>query len=227
MSRSTRNLRRADKRRATSWLAARAKAPAPTGFDLGQAQLTDIESLHLDMTDSVLTVSLQLPVHGGEGYAVYEEELDFDNQLPGYLCDAARKFSGAALRAIKERVVTQQELPCRTCIGACCGVRLDTIRVTAADVERLEAAGIEVPRAVELHEDGVDFAGYVGHLRLVTDEAGKTRCPFLEPWGCSVYEHRPLICREFSPWTCDMYEQDEAKASGEVKLGRPPQERQP
>jgi Fe-S-cluster containining protein len=71
------------------------------------------------------------------------------------------------------------EFKCTLC-GNCC--RLRVISLTKDDVKRLEAAGYR------------DFASEKGELRLrrVTG-----LCVLLKNDKCTVYEHRPRVCREF------------------------------
>jgi len=173
----------------------------------------------LDLAEGMVTVTVQVPVHEQQ-LAAFEESIDLDEpSVPGYLRHAALVWTQAVLRAVQERVAEQRELPCATCTGACCGIAYKFIRLTAEDVERLSAAGLMSEERVMLYDEGLSFSGHVGEIQLVTDEEGETRCPWLEPWGCAIYEHRPAICREFSPWTCEVHADDPDKVAGLVKLG--------
>jgi Fe-S-cluster containining protein len=195
-------------------------AAAPSAFDPAKAQLTDIESVALDMTENTVAITVEIPVGDRVGYAIYEEEIDFDEGAPGYLEDAARNMARAALRAVREGAARQRDLPCATCTAACCGKALTQIRLTRADIERMEAAGVETEGTVRMYETET-FSGHVGEFELV-EEGDETQCPHLQPWGCAIYENRPLICREFSPWQCDLREEDPEKVEGKVSLGKAP-----
>jgi Fe-S-cluster containining protein len=77
--------------------------------------------------------------------------------------------------------------------------------VTAEEAERF---GDQVIRS-----DAHGWA-FVGELRKGPDGA----CIFLGPDGCSVYERRPGVCRDFIAETCGMYVQDPAKVLGLITL---------
>lgn len=217
-------------------------------FDLTQTQITDLVSVKLDSAENQLAIELNLPVHGGIGYAAYEEVIDFDEQdVPGYLIDAARRLYEATVRAVRERVYTEREVPCATCTGNCCGRQFSSVRLTAEDIERMVSGGVKVYHCTscdhsrEEHDekgrckhpgcacdsyqgqiimyDEVSFSGYAGEFNLIPwfDDMEQNACPNLTPEGCSIYEHRPLICREYSPWDCDIYEADPDKVEGKVK----------
>lgn len=195
--------------------------PTLRGYDLKRLELTDIEDVSLDLAEGTVTVTVQVPVHT-DGLAAYEESIDLDEpSVPGYLRHAALVWTQAVLRAVRERATEQRELPCATCTGACCGIVYKFIRLTAEDVERLRAAGLVSEDTVEFYEDGMSFSGHVGEIKLVQDEEGETRCPWLHPWGCGIYEHRPAICRDYSPWDCEVHAEDPEKVAGHVKLGEP------
>jgi Fe-S-cluster containining protein len=68
---------------------------------------------------------------------------------------------------------------CAAC-GDCC--RFRTTPIEKADVKRLEAAGYK------------DFYEIKGDMRL---RRQRGKCIFLKDDKCSVYEHRPTVCREF------------------------------
>jgi Fe-S-cluster containining protein len=189
-----------------------------TSFDLRSTSLTDISEVKLDSSTNQCSVQIQVPINGGEAYALYEEVLDFDeHEIPGYLLDASRRMYEAALRAVRERVYTQREVPCATCTGNCCGRNFVSVRLTAADIERLQEV-VDIGKQVVMYEQS-DFSGYVGEFQLVPwyGDEEQAACPNLTPEGCSIYEHRPLICREFSCWDCEIYEEDPDKVAGKIK----------
>jgi Fe-S-cluster containining protein len=180
--------------------------------------VTDLVSLKLDSQENHLAIELNLPVQGGVGYAAYEEIIDFDEQdVPGYLIDACRRLYEASVRAVRERVYTDREVPCATCTGNCCGRQFSSVRLTAEDVERIRGV-VDIEAQVIMYDE-VSFSGYAGEFNLVPwfGDEEQNACPNLTPEGCGIYEHRPLICREYSPWDCDIYEADPDKVEGKVK----------
>ena len=68
---------------------------------------------------------------------------------------------------------------CRQC-GTCC--RFKTVPVTADDIRRLESAGY------------TDFVLTKPELSL---RRVNGRCVFVKDDKCTVYEHRPNVCREY------------------------------
>lgn len=189
-------------------------------FDLSRLRLTDIESVKLDASEEQLIIEAQLPVHGGESYASYEETIDFSEQyVPDYLADACRAMYLATLRAIRERVLTKRDPPCATCTGACCGREFGRVQLTEEDLEMLRGV-VSLSKQVTMYERPT-FTGHVGEFKQVPwgdPDDNQTACPNLSASGCSIYEHRPRICREFSAWDCDVYEEDPDKVAGKVHL---------
>lgn len=198
--------------------------PVGDGFDLQHVNLTDVGGITIDDEDD-LTVTVQVPVIGrrGEltGHAPYEETIRLST-APGYVQQAVRELGGAVLRALRERAVDPPESQCSTCIGMCCGVSPESelVQVTAEDVERLEAAKIDVHKSITFYEQPT-WRGHVGELDKAEVEIGGetwSGCVFLRPNGCSIYEHRPLICREYVAWSCDLHVEDPHKVDGKVRL---------
>jgi len=199
------------------------------GFDLREAQLTDLDEITLDAESNELSVTLSVPVGNGENFASYEETFALgEDDAPDYLKGAARQFAGAIVRAVRERVLTSGEPPCVTCTSPCCARAFDHVEVTAQDVVRMEAAGIDVDDTIESYPQE-SWTGHVGMFKRVPwfgnvipadedDEASEMCCPHLTPQGCGIYEHRPLVCREFSAWTCELYEEDPDKVDGKTRL---------
>jgi len=178
--------------------------------------MTDIESITLDAEDDIVTISLVLPVGNGENVAEYEESFEVE----GYsqLSNAATALARVLIDMLRARPddLASREPPCATCTGNCCGRHFGAVRLTAHDVHRMRDAGIDVSsETVKFYKTEI-FSGHVGEFRLVeydgpdaTDD--EECCPHLTRDGCSIYEHRPLVCREYSAWTCDIYAEDEEK----------------
>lgn len=189
---------------------------------LDKLTLSDIESIELDNSGDTLTVKLMLPLDEGT-YSEYEETISLDDEMPEGLHAIAKKFSEAVLRAVQSRAMKSVEIPCATCMGACC-YKYDEVRLTLKDIGQMVAAlGDKAREGIEMYESGTRWTGYAASLRKkprtisgrMVDEA----CYFLRDNGCSIYEHRPTVCREYSPWTCgDTYEADPKKVSGKVRL---------
>ena len=163
--------------------------------------ITDVNTITLDASENTATIELQLPVGDNDSYAQYEEMFDFDEDVtPAYLAVAAKQMAAAMVRAVQERVFTSGPVPCETCTGNCCGRQFSSVRVTGDDVARMRQAGLDTEKNITVYAND-SFTGYVGEFALVTwKDTDETACPYLEDTGCSIYEHRPLICHEYSPW---------------------------
>lgn len=183
----------------------------------------DISSISLDSDSNELTVVFDVTVGERGEVAEYTEVLDMDETTPR-LRAAASEFTEALVQTLRAVAESTEDVKCLTCTGSCC-YSFDSIRVTRADVERMVAGGLVIENHVDLY-DGIDeghedWSGNVGRMkeRVVSPQiskkanvAGQTGCVNLTPQGCSIYEHRPTVCREFSPYTCDeTYEEDQRK----------------
>jgi Fe-S-cluster containining protein len=191
---------------------------------LARATLSDIESIELDNGCDEVTIKLMVPVADG-AYAEYEESLPLDDELKSSkLHRMAREFSTELLLAVQQRRAQDRPVPCTTCLGACC-YKYEEVRLTEEDVSRL-VSGLGEKRAAEgytRYQSGTRWTGYVASLtkkaRSINGQQIATACHFLRGDGCSIYEHRPTVCREYSAWTCqDTYEADPAKVKGKVRL---------
>lgn len=188
---------------------------------LSKVKLSDIDSITLENGDDTLTIKVMLPVDDGT-FSEYEETIELDEFAPEGLHWLARKFSEASLRALKERTMKKAPMPCKTCTGACC-YKYDEVRLTDEDVVKLSLLGKRGQDGYHLYSTGPRWTGYVGALNkkplVLNGQKIETACHFLRKDGCSIYEHRPTVCREYSPWTCgDTYEADPAKVGGKVRL---------
>lgn len=199
------------------------KPPAEglVGFDLTKLALTDLDAVSVDFEEKTVEVTYTIPTGRHEDYATFTDSFDLshDGDAPGYVIGALRGLTAALVRASGERAKYDTEVPCVTCKSSCCGIGFDEVAVTGQDYARMQEAGLSVETTVELFSQE-DPTGHVGSLKLVPwfGDPERHACVFLKPDGCSIYETRPLICREFSPWTCDLYEKDEDKASGKHRL---------
>lgn len=195
------------------------------GFDLQKIALTDIESIEMDTTEHTVTVRFSIPTGSGENTADYEET--FVVQENPDINAAATLLSHALVETVRKRSAKIQtaKLPCLTCTGNCCGRQFSSVHVTAEDVERMKEGGVDVSKDTIKFYPHELFSGHVGEFKLVpytgpsdNDEEDETCCPHLRREGCSIYPHRPKICREYSAWTCDIYEEDPEKKSGKLRL---------
>jgi len=88
------------------------------------------------------------------------------------------------LRVLRE---IYDSIPSPGCKGLCVA-ECSTVPIFAFELEQLEAA---TGRKLPTMPAGDEIGGL-----LLGDEIGKP-CPLLVMGQCSVYEHRPLICRAF------------------------------
>lgn len=185
------------------------------GYDLSTVKLTDIERIELEVDEEELTVNVLVPIGNNDAYADYEEVFDLgEDESPAYVKRAARDLVAAAARAVQERELVKGEPMCTTCTGACC--RNSTIQLTQEDVDKMRTDGV-MEGVIMLESPTV--AGHVAQFAEVEAFDGHgTSCPNLKADGCSIYEHRPSICREYSPWVCSAYEEDPQKVDGKVRL---------
>jgi Fe-S-cluster containining protein len=189
---------------------------------LANLTLTDIESITLENSDDSLTIKVLLPLDDGT-FSEYEETIPFDDFAPNGLHEIAKRFSTAALSAVKARTMKDRPVPCETCTGACC-YKYDEVRLSSEDITMLHRAfGDDAMKGYTLYATGERWTGYVGALkkapRKIGDQELDSACVYLRSDGCSIYENRPTVCREYSPWTCgDTYEADPKKLDGKVRL---------
>lgn len=190
---------------------------------LKKLKVTDITSIEIDTTDDAITIHASISDGDGEEF-LFEETLtdSHDNQaaMPSYLRKAARLFVEAAATAVRERAARKGPVPCSTCRGACCYV-YDAVHITPADLSVLRKHGVP-SKGYELFKE-ISISGHTGVLtkkpRTIGGERIETACFFLRKDGCSIYESRPTVCREYSAWTCgDTYDADPDKQKGRVRL---------
>lgn len=159
--------------------------------------------------DDHISISMMLPTQGG-GLSEYEETILLDEEAPHYLQEASHKFWDACVRAIRERVV-EKVRTCGNCLGNCC-YEFEFVYVSQADVYRMRDGGIEVEKYVDKFPEGVQtLRGFVGIMKkadLVHPISGETvsACPAFDGTKCTIYDHRPAICSEYSMVGCDRYE---------------------
>ena len=155
-------------------------------FDLPQDQITDLWYTYK---------------RGSRTFDVYD-----DDELE----DACRRLFRVVRDRMQRADPERAKVHCDRCEGSpCC--RKYNVLTTPDDLERLSLGlGLNVNDLErDYTTDAVDWCGdYRRQLRCDDDEEGKEKCVFLEPndeglFRCTVYDHRPQICREFDMKTCD------------------------
>lgn len=198
-------------------------------------RLEDIEEIRLSNPDMEIQTTVSVAI-GDNGESATYEDVTAHEDLPDYVLRAATGLSSALHRMLKERTHNPDALPCLTCTSSCCYTE-GVVRVTLDDLERLKKLGRPIEELVDFYPEykgweGTDWAGFVGQMveRVVpkdvdpaAHEESETGCAMVGPKGCSIYEHRPNVCREYSPWTCgDAYNADprkmKARADGKYTL---------
>jgi Fe-S-cluster containining protein len=79
--------------------------------------------------------------------------------------------------------------PCRKGCSACCHKAAIVSEMDALQIAQATGARLAVPKNVFEVRDGGE-----ARTRYLVSYAGKP-CGFLEDGNCSIYEHRPVVCR--------------------------------
>ena len=105
-----------------------------------------------------------------------------------------------------ELPVLKPAYDCTKCPGYCCSY--DYILVTKRDVARLgKRFGLTPEQAEKKFTKNIKKYGRV--LRHQKDHIYKSICRFFdtEKRSCTIYEHRPAVCREYpTPKNCGYYD---------------------
>jgi len=111
-----------------------------------------------------------------------------------------------------------------SCTGCryCCGVEPGYVFLTHDDVDRLAAFfHLEPACFIETYCRKVPMGG-ISYVSL--KEKARNDCEFLESYGCSVYEARPLQCRTYPFWSGIVASKqawdDEARSCPGIGTGR-------
>lgn len=179
----------------------------------------DLSKIEIDYGDDNMTVTVALPISEHGDITEYEEVFQEDEKMPSALRHALRGLAEAAAAAVSSRAQRKGPVPCTTCRGSCC-YAYTSVRLTSQDVIDLRAA--EIRSGYTLYPQ-TSMSGYVGELRkkprTISGKREEGACYFLRDSGCSIYEVRPTICREYSAWSCgDVYEEDKRKVDGKTRL---------
>ena len=161
--------------------------------------------------DGELKVLFDLPVV--QTTAGYHQQLQGVRTFDVYQDPELQRLCRDLFRAIRSRVEKPDperlKVSCDRCkCSDCC--RNYNVLVTEADGQRLQKAlGLPAEEFRERYlRPAVDWCeDYPFQLAVDQDVRGE-KCIFLKesPGGqmrCSVYEHRPLICRDFDEKACD------------------------
>ena len=186
--------------------------------------LKDVDSLTIDVSSE--TVSVKYTVEHGDDFAEMEEEMESD-KLSARLNRKIHTLLVSVLDEMNQKARSEEDIPCHTCIGACCTDSFSAVHLTREDIDRL----VRSPN----YQDGSvatfklqSWTGYVGKLSRVTVAkavdpptglpAIREICVYLRSNGCAIYEDRPSICRQYSPWHCgEVYEEDPTKVASRKK----------
>lgn len=170
-----------------------------------------VHSLSLDQEGN-LEIEFDLPCEqtapqwythrrGSRTLDVYEDE---------ELQEACRRLFKLVRKRILKPDPERLKVHCDNCkTSSCC--RKYNVLLREADIERLAEGLGTTPAALRRRYTvpAVDWCGdFARQLATDHDEDGEEKCVFLRRaanglWRCSVYSHRPKICRDFDMESCD------------------------
>lgn len=170
-----------------------------------------VQTLKLSQ-DGELDVEFDLP--GKQTTAQYYTQIRGLRTLNVYDDPELEEVCKRLFHIVRKRVMKPDEerlrVHCDNCsTSACC--RTYNVLITEDDMARL-ATSLGTPLATfkdKYTNPGVDWSDdYPAQLACDTDYEGEEKCVFLKAaedgqFRCSVYEHRPQICRDFDMDTCD------------------------
>ena len=181
----------------------------------GVRTLFDLNGLSVDQIsinqDGDLKVLFDLPVV--QTTAQYHQQLQGVRTFDVYQDPELKRLCRDLFRAIRERVEQPDpervRVACDRCRDSdCC--RNYNVLVTEAEAERLRAVvGLGAEEFRERHlRPAVDWCEDYPYQLAVDHDARGEKCVFLKPspagqMRCSIYEHRPQICRDFDEKACD------------------------
>jgi Fe-S-cluster containining protein len=164
-------------------------------------------------------VTLALPLDRERGRWVEQEiTLSANEDGPIALQMHAKSLLRSALKAIQDQETDAYppEVPCATCIAACCRHPFE-ITLTDSDIERMRSAPEKVRKHVMKREREGLFGevAYIDKKKLKNPVTGEVQevCSLLHKDGyCSIHPWRPQVCRDWDPWSCEM-KVDDPKAN--------------
>jgi Fe-S-cluster containining protein len=182
----------------------------PAGGDLPPLNGLSIDSMTINQ-DGDLKVVFDLPAP--QTSACFRQDLQAQRTIDVYEHPRIRALCRDLFRAVREVVLEPDpervKVSCDRCgTSSCC--RKYNVLVTDRDTERL-AAALGVAHAEFLSRyaaPAVDWCEDYAHQLVCDEDDDGEKCVFLKPneqgqMRCSVYEHRPEICRAFDVDTCE------------------------
>ncbi len=190
-------------------------------MNLGKLRVSDLGEVTVDFQDDCVTAKAHITV-GPNGELAEFEEVFNEKDMPPRVRHAVRALGLAVADAIKTSARRSGPVPCTTCRGACC-YAYDSVDLTDEDVSRIKKATGKDADSFSVPRTWPTISGFTAMLmkepRKISGKVETGACIFLKSTGCSIYEHRPQICREYDAWTCgDTYEEDDKKVDGKVRL---------
>lgn len=168
------------------------------------------------MSDSMDTGHASFTLRLGKNLYKCELDMPAGPVRVAELLPVLNKLAGFVVEgAVEETVEAGGSISCKAGCGACCR---QPVPVSVHEAEVLEAviAGMDAERRAmiearfETAMQRMDEGGLLEPMRGVQslDEIGRRDlalryfalgipCPFLEEESCSIYEHRPMRCREY------------------------------
>lgn len=167
-------------------------------LSLAQDGTLDVE---FDLPEEQTTAKYYTYRRGSRSFDVYDDQ---------ELEEACRRL----FQVLRARVMEDDEetaaVHCDRCrTSACC--RKYNVLLRDSDIERL-ASHLKMPVPTfrkRYTRPAVDWCGdFARQLACDDDPEGEEKCVFLGQdaegrWRCTVYEHRPQICRDFDMKACD------------------------
>lgn len=167
----------------------------------------DITGVRIDRTSQV-TVTVAVPLDREKGQWIEQDVFLSAADGPDFLRKAAREMVAASVEAVKEADLNPPEVPCATCIAACCRHQFE-ISLTQEDMERLRDAPASVRKYIQTKTEPGLFGeiAIVGKKKLKNPVTGEIQdvCALLHKDGyCSIHPQRPQVCRDWDPFSCEM-----------------------
>jgi Fe-S-cluster containining protein len=181
--------------------------------------------MHADVDESLESVNVELKISTGEWQLQATLSVPRGPRQARDLLPLTRSLSHAVVQAENSAVAESgRTISCRSGCGACCR---QLVAISVIEAESLARLVAEMPAAKQavirarfaeavrrLEEQGLlDSRERHGDRALVAENRGSREaslqrlsqryfklqipCPFLENESCSIYEDRPLVCREY------------------------------
>lgn len=197
-------------------------------IDLTKLTPQMVSRVELDTGEDTCVVEYSIPTETGT--LSFEETFEWSSDTPPKdIKLMAAKFVAALVEETKAQRVKEKPILCETCSGKCCGRHFGTVRITPEDIDRMRKGGLDISKSVVMWDGApvrrpmLSIDSTVGYMAMkpwrgYSKDADEEACTFLTNEGCSIYEHRPTVCRQFSAYGCEVYEADPDKVAGRVRL---------